>query len=440
MMRRGGRWGGWVIVLLCAAIAYAKPGIVRTNDGQSFEGDVDDAPEKDQVTVTVRNIPVQIPRTRISAIEYTQSFEQQYAERMAKMDPKDAAGRIQLAREAMAVKQYALARDALESALAVDNNNAEATQLLETVRSLMRLERKAATEPPVAARPPAPGHSETSAATTHAAGGAKHLTPAQINTIKQLEMRPDDREVRIRFEHGVQKRFVELFGAKYPPAQFYAMNAMQQAQAILNDGSPDMRKDVTIVNDPPALFQYRRNVQPFVVQNCATSACHGGGSAKFNLVVPADSESAGYTNFYTLSRYTMALKQQGEAVFGHGEAKIIDRARPEASLLLQYSVPVAVAEQKHPEAAGYKPALRGVTDGRYGTVLNWIGRSIQPVEPDYGIDVAAATTQPATTQPAAKPAATAPAAATVAPPRPVQPPAPRPVQPPRPVAPPRLPR
>ena len=421
MIRRGGAWGAAVCVLLCASILYARPGVVRTRDGQTFQGEVQE--RGDDVVVTIRNIPTRIPRERIASIEYIQSPEQAFNDRMARLDPKDVDGRLQLAREAIAQRQYALARNALESVLQIDNNNREAVDMLETVRSLMRLERK--NPPGEAARPPAPAEArpaEAGAADAPApaepAPPIKVLSPAQINAMKQGEMGEDERDIRVRFERNVQRRFVD-YSPDYQPAEFFALTPIEQARVILTRGLPEMSKDVIIMNDPASILQFRRSVQPYLLQNCATAGCHGGQAPKFNMVLPPEGDAATYTNFYIVTRYTKATKQQSDTIFGRGELKIVDRQRPGESLLVHYSVPPQIAAHDHPEMTGYRAPLRGVNDARYVLLMNWI-QSLVPVDPDYGFEINVSATQPATapatTQ--AEPADSPPAAT---PPRPAAP-------------------
>jgi len=209
----------------------------------------------------------------------------------------------------------------------------------------------------------------------------------------------------------VKKRYIAY--AAISPADFYSLTVNDQVHEILTRGTPEMRRDIQILSDPPALFQYRRQIQPFLIANCATSGCHGGptGAAKFHLVTPAESELAGYTNFYILQNYTKAVKADS-SVFGKGDLRMIDRQQPERSILLQYALPGAIAEYDHPDVPGYRPAVRGLNDPRYHQILDWIGSSLKAEDPNYGIDYpvqgsTSAASQPAsapTTQPAMAPA------------------------------------
>jgi hypothetical protein len=209
----------------------------------------------------------------------------------------------------------------------------------------------------------------------------------------------------------VKKRFMD-YSAR-TPQEIMQMSTNQLVQEIIKKGTPDMRRDVTIQNDPPAMLEFRQRVQPFILNNCATSGCHGTiQPAKFSLITPGDSDAAMYTNFYTLQNHVKKLQGAGDNVFGRAELRVIDRQSPPQSLLLQYGLPGAVAEFDHPDVPNYRPPYRGVNDARYQQVLRWVSESLIPVAPDYGFThgpqpatkPAAPATAPAAPQPATRPA------------------------------------
>src|SRR3954470_2172270 len=113
--------------LLCATLLLAKHGVVVTNDGTRYEGE--GAEGDADVTVTIHGVKTTIKRENIASINYNENFDKEYADRLAKLDAKDAAGRIQLARWAMDQGHYDKARDAADQALAIDPNSREATDL-----------------------------------------------------------------------------------------------------------------------------------------------------------------------------------------------------------------------------------------------------------------------------------------------------------------------
>jgi hypothetical protein len=434
MKRRG------VVVLLlcglCAATALAKPGVVKTTDGQTYSGEIDESNPESITVTSSSNIPTAVPRNRIATIEYAEDFEKKFRDRLSKLPPKDVPGRLKLAREAYDNRQYVLARDVAEEARQIDPNNAEAADLVNSIQSQIRLERQHQQQ--LQQQQAAAGAGGTGGAdaggevTTTQPMAERLLKPDQINAIRQAELRPDDAGVRIRFERDVKRRFMDYTGRT--PQEINQMSINDLVQEIIKKGTPEMRRDVIIQNDPPAMMEFRRNVQPFVLNNCATSGCHGTiNPAKFSLITPGDSDAAMYTNFYTLQNYKKQVANAADNVFSRGELRMIDRQGPAQSLLLQNGLPGAIAEFDHPEVPGFRAPYRGLNDPRYQLVLRWIGESLVPVPPDYGFTHGPSlATQPAAPAPAAA-AATAPAGPPT--PRPATRPAPQPPRPPT-VAPP----
>lgn len=402
---------GCAAVLLLAALLPAKPGVVKTRDGQSYEGDVKE--NGTTVSVTTRKIPIVIQRADVESIEYLGTFDEQYAQRMAKLDPSDAAGRIAIGRWAFDQGHYPQAREALESALALEPNSRDAQQMLESVRVQVRLERAknegsataearrtSATNPTTQADPAATAPSTNNVDPRHL------LSADDINTIRQFELKPTDTHVRINFARDVKKRFTSAENVR--PQELNARTPFDQLRWIMERGTADMRRDVRIVSDPSAILEYRRSVQPLVLGSCATSGCHGAaGAGGLMLFSPAENEPMTYTNFFILQTHARpAGPEQGP--FGAGERRLIDRIEPANSLLLQYGLPATIAEHDHPVVSGYRPIFRNRDDNGYRRIENWIAQSLIAVNPDYGINYtppqrrgsgpAVAATQPATTQ------------------------------------------
>ncbi|MEA2736372.1 MAG: hypothetical protein QOE14_2823, partial [Humisphaera sp.] len=116
---------GVVVLLLCglfAATVFAKPGVVKTRDGQTYAGELDES-NPETIVVTAGKIPTAVPRSRIASIEYSADFEKKFRDRLGKLDPKDVPNRLKLAREAYDNRQYLLAREAAEQARQIDPNN-----------------------------------------------------------------------------------------------------------------------------------------------------------------------------------------------------------------------------------------------------------------------------------------------------------------------------
>jgi len=383
-----------ILCLLCTSL-LARPGTVRTKDGRSIDGDITDK-GADGATITTKAGQITIRADEIAEIQYGGSIKEAYEKRLAAL-PKDAGARshIDLASWLYENKEYELARKELDTALAIEPNNEDALVLRQTVDRTMLLEKRSNI-----ARPPAGAGAGaaagTGAANKPAAGGAikdRHLlSPDQINTIRQFELRENEPRVRVRLDNNVAKKYVEM--ANIDTRRFSQLPEPLKALEILKNGTQEMRKDVKIVSDPQAILEYKAKVQPALLQGCATTACHGGSNAgRFLFYNPADNDAVTYTNFYTLTQLTSPVEKV--------ERRMIDRLYPQNSLILQFGLPRERAEFDHPEANGWKIWFSGTQDNKYLQILDWVQNGLVPVQPNYGIEFTLPTTKAPATQPAA---------------------------------------
>ena len=281
--------------------------------------------------------------------------------------------------------------------MTIDPNNREATDLQNTIYSQMRLEqartgdvnaRSAPTPPPVA-------------------NGVERrlLTAADINIIRQKELQSTDR-VSVRFENGVEKRFMQY--EKIGFSEFNALKPVDKALMILNKGDDSMKPDVKVLGDPGSIVEYRRNVQPVVINGCATSNCHGGlKGGNFILYSPADTDAIIYTDLFILMHYKVKIPGGRETgLFTSPERKMIDRGSGVHSLLAQYGLPLDIAEVDHPQVMGYSFVFQNMSDVRFKQVVDWMNHSLKEPDPDYSMikynpPVASSS---ATSKPTTKPA------------------------------------
>ena len=367
------------------------------------------------------------------------SPEEEFDKRMQALGPRDVAGRIKLAQWAVERKRYDMAQDALKQALGIDPRNREAQDFMKVVEAQQRLNQRQGNRPPQQGGPTTPsqpgaprgepppmeeGDDGRPAQPRAARGqggdrsaGLRPLTPDEINRVRMLEWRRDDRGVNVRLLNNVKRRFLAR-ARDVKPADFNAMTVTEQAQLIREQGTEDMLNDVRVVNDPPSLQEFRTGIQRPMLQTCAAQQCHGGGegSEKFALFHRADKEPEAYANFLALSNYTgkaggvgqqpkdekqkeqkeqkqQKQQKQGGSILSSNEpreARMIDRNRPEDSLLIQYGLPYDAADAPHPEVPGFKTLFRTRNDARYRQFVRWVADVLAPIDQDYGIDMAAA--------------------------------------------------
>jgi len=386
-----------ILVGFFVSAVTAKEGIVRTKAGLTYQGDVVD--EGGDVSVNVKGIKTTIPRDEIvGEIIYFEDVDQQFADRLAKLDANDTASHIKLARWAFDAQRYDLSRLALEQVLEVEPNNAEAIELLQLLSMQKRLDSKSqvgedarSPQPPRVAPPEGEG--------PRASG--KLLTADEINWIRQAELTDKDTNARVRFEKDVRRTYADRVGEKQ--VDFERRSNIEQVRLILNERDEEMRKLVRVLSDPLPIQEFRRTIQPIILSGCATSSCHGSaGGGGLMLHNPGDSEAATYTNFYILQKYPTVL---GPSAAGVAASVLIDRTRPTDSLILEYGLAREEANFKHPQVAGFRPVYRSRKDKRFELVEKWITQSLSPLEPAYGFDLPTRIESPdeATTQPATQP-------------------------------------
>jgi hypothetical protein len=375
-MQRSWMLGG-VVGLLLTSTLWGRPGIVKTRDGQTVTGDVTELP--DQIIIEIRGIRSTIDRANIRSIAYSDTIEQECRKRLAKLTAYDVAGRVELAQWLFENKAYEMARGVLSDAAQIQPKNPDVIDMARTVERQLLLEasedrRHAPVQlaavgdtPPAGAVPAAP-------ADPHA-GTGRLLTPEEVNQVKQAEWQ-EGQQVRVTFKGDVLRKYVAKEGIQ--PAEFNRMTPAQRAWAIVQHGTPEMKKDVVLVNDPPAMATFKRVQQSLLYAGCANCHTAGKQQGNFALHFPAD-ELATYTNFLILQRYQ---KKLGDRTY-----LMIDRSRPEDSLLAQFSLPLDIGQPPHPKARNYSGAIKTRNDPRLKTAIDWISQ-LNPVVPDYSdIDV-----------------------------------------------------
>jgi hypothetical protein len=380
---------GAAICVLAGSI-FAKPGVLVTTDGRRLEGDITE--RDDDYLVTIRGVQTTINKASVTYVDYPDAYSTDFHNRLSKLEASDVSGRIALAREAFDRRQYGLARQALDSALKIDPNSREATDLQNTIYSQMRLEQNRN----------APPNANTAPTPPPMANGVEKrlLTQDDINVMRQNELRPND-HVGVRLDNNVDKRFMRYRNIQFN--DFNALKPVDKALAILKDGDETMRADVKVLGDPASVVDYKRLIQPVILNGCAAANCHGGAKGgNFVLYNPADTDAEVYTDLYILFRYRTAVPEPpgGTGLFNSKERKMVDRGAAAHSLLGQYSLPADISAVDHPVVPGYDFVYRNTDDVRYVQLLTWMNKTLAQPDPDYSMiryePPVAATSQPAT--------------------------------------------
>jgi len=210
--------------------------------------------------------------------------------------------------------------------------------------------------------------------------------------------------VLVKFNNDVLQRFLQDvaneqgFQTLAEQRAFLRLPPHEQLRTIKEMTGNKYQRDIEIRTDPLAITRFRRWVMPVVSRSCATVQCHGSDKTEFQLHSGRRlSLAALYSNFYIMDTHQSSA------------GRLIDRARPQDSLLLRYTLGKAVAAQRgvrrvitteHPGQIA--PAFRSPNDRRYQQLLSWI-ESLEPTQPDYGLSLRRQRRAPPTTAPAGAP-------------------------------------
>lgn len=322
---------------------------------------------------------------------FGQDFQQRYAERLQATAADDLAARYALARWLFDQGAFSLA---LQHVQLLEARMAQEDKLDPSLSQQVRFLRLQ-----VQQRLKSPGDSQPAASPL-----PPHplLTPQQINVIRVWESDPTQ-QPRVRIPRAILDQVLVQYGDSPLVPKGRAQREVQswpgwrKLELLFALRAREFYGSVQVLDEPRSLAAFRQSIHPgYVLSTCASVNCHASADRGLTLYRTAPASDATlYTNFYILSQ---AATPSG---------RLIDRAEPEKSLLVQYGLPREQAQTPHPSVPGWRAALRGRQDPLYARLVQWIGRQLYQPEPDYGIDPAPPTPAlsplPATTTPLQEP-------------------------------------
>jgi hypothetical protein len=365
-----------VCCVLLATVAFAEKKRIKLKNGQVFVGDVVEK-TKDGIKVQGKMGVVSYANDEIASIESVEDPKAEYADKLAKAGADDFAAQLELARWAMDKKLYKEAVERAEAALAIKKDE-QAGLLLRQAKGA--LEKAAAT--PSTTAPAAGGAGEGDGDKVPLDRKAL-LKDDDISRIRVAELREDDKAITVEFRNDAIEKFirkmrgVDDFQKEGFAQEFRRWTKAKQAKYILDkveSGDP-IQDDVIVKNDPAFMREFRGPVWRWISGNCAATTCHGAEKGKKGLKLynySGSNPNIEYTNFLILDSYRTK-----------GGEQMIRRDDPEASLLLQHSLPVEQAQSRHPKKV--KQAFPNRSAAGYKQTLEWIKSLAGPLHPDYRI-------------------------------------------------------
>lgn len=207
------------------------------------------------------------------------------------------------------------------------------------------------------------------------------LTDEQINLIKIYEVRLDS-QPRITIEQEVLEEFLREFAAderipkgKAAQREFLRAEGYQQLGFFFDLRAREYYGKATMRGEPEAMRTWHRTGHRDYIQEYFRPLFGVGQVEELYLFDRGrDQDRVSYTNFYILTQISL------------GGVPMIDRDKPEESLILQWGLPRADAKFPAPDVPNWQPHFRNVEDPRFVRMVEMIKTFIVANRnSDYGI-------------------------------------------------------
>lgn len=368
-----------------------QTGMVILRDGQVREGVIiEDAFE--HVLLEIHGIRAKLKRDTVSHVILQPTFEQKYAEYKASLKPGMYDAHYGLCEWLFAQRRYELARQELLELLE-KVEMPEARRLLRLVEAQMALKEKPQREETASEEPSSPASSESTDSSSESPPASDDsfgpiLTKADVNIIRVYEI-DFDHPPKITITPDTVRELIEKYGEnKLVPASQTGRNAMFRAAAdqpleivrlMFELRARDLYPQIQVNSEPHALNLFRQRVHDtWLMNNCATSRCHGGPDAGSFFLHRRNSkdERVRYTNFLILERLKLDPNWP-----------LINYDRPEDSLIIQYGLSRddPTCRKPHPRVPGWKHAFSPTNPRMKQDAIEWIRLMMQP-RPQYPVE------------------------------------------------------
>ena len=382
--RRATCWLAWLFILaLLTGPALAKQAVVVTKEGRRFEGELVEQ-TGERIVLQISGIKTTIDRENVESFEVQPGIEQIYEQRRAELEDDDLDGRYALAYDMYDRGAYDLALQEINALLERFPNADRVQRLKDVVEQSRRMDEQSdAQDTDDAGDGVSPDGPPAAAGRPDRPDPLPRLSQTQINRIRVYEVDLDE-EPRIFIPNSTIQAFLNKYGSdervptsRSGQADFKRAEGYRQLDLFFQLQAREFYGDVVVRQDPPVMRAFSRRMhRQYVLNYCGTNQCHGGEEAPGNLRLMrqrAASTETAYTNFYIL--------HSAES----GQGLLIDRAKPEQSLVLQYGMPRNMVDSPHPAVPGWSPRFRNRDDSEYQRFTRIIDALWTPT-PDYGIN------------------------------------------------------
>ncbi len=363
--------------------------VVYMKDGKSLTGMLV-RETRDEMTIKISGIETPIETKLIDRYQILEPILERYRKFRAAIG-ENTDQILMLVSWLQAREQFELAMYEVERLLRLDPHNKQGLGLKKAIQSQMDLRNAARPKEgngtgKVAKKPESPREDRDA----DAREPFPLLSDAQIGLIKVFEIDIDN-PPRVLISRETIKKLLDTYaGSPLLPATeegrdaVYRKPPVEVLDLMFRLRARELYGEVEVLDQPRALRMFRDDVQAgWLVNSCATNACHGGTEAGRLMLVNRKprSEVSAYTNFLILERYRL---NDGTALLNYDG--------PARSPLLQKALPRADSSSPHPEVPRgpkgndiWKPLFRNAQERGFERAVAWMKAMYRP-RPTYPIE------------------------------------------------------
>lgn len=353
------------------------PGMVFMRDGTVYEGTVF-ADTFDHVQIRVEGIELDLPRKRVSHVQLDLPFKKKYRQIKESLEPTMYGRRLELCRWLVRQREYELAHEEL-TALVKEVDLYEANMLLNQVDAQLNLQNQEGDVPGIRI-----SGSESGGGTISQSDllPTSLLSTDDVNIIRVYEIdfskppRVSISPETIRdliTEHAADPRIPASSEGR---TKLFRADPIELVKLIFQLQARDFYPRISVDSEPYALNLFRQRVHDsWLINNCATSKCHGGVKAgDFFLHRKGYKDpKVRYTNLMILLETDMS------------EHHLVDFENPMKSLIIQHALPRSEARMPHPDVKGWRPSFGRSNKRLLEDSIQWINSMYKPRH-EYPID------------------------------------------------------
>jgi hypothetical protein len=355
--------------------------VVVMKDGQRLEGSLV-AQDEAQYTVRIAAVDARFFRSDVERIFVQDTPRERYKRMRAMIAADDTERLVLLVQWLQSNRLYDEGLTEVNHVLAVDPNNGEAIRLKAVLLELKALDKRSA-----GGRDPEQDARTREVArdfpTRNTPVAFPFLSDEQVNLIKVFELDLNDPPRIVIPRAAVERMLREYADHPLVPSTregreaFLAMPAEKVLDVMFRLRAREYYNEVKVPDQPNSMKLFRDHVHAaWLVNNCATTRCHGGSAAgRLQLTnFRPTSEPSIYTNFLILERFRT-----------RDGLPLIDYENPDRSVLLEMALPREEARNPHPAVPGWTPVFRTRENRRFKQAVEWISAMYRP-RPSYPIE------------------------------------------------------